>query len=178
MAAVGTLTRWTVELPVPSVGGFALATFLINVSGAFVLGLAGVLLLSGCPTRYLLDRAPQTGSRPGLCWHGRTECRPPAGRPPCRNGAAMNCDACTSPGGRWRYWPKDPSADPWLLCDDCHEDMQADEHNRIAWRYAYIQTIAGSTAGQGELVLHGQDRLEGHWRETWAGWEPLPSDQP
>jgi hypothetical protein len=44
--------------------------------------------------------------------------------------------------------------------------------------YAYIQTISGSTAGQGELVLHGQDRLEGHWKETWAGWEPLPSDPP
>jgi CrcB protein len=52
--AAGTLARWAVELTVPSVGGFPLATFLINVSGAFVLGLVGVVLLERLPpTRYL-----------------------------------------------------------------------------------------------------------------------------
>ena len=25
-------------------------------------------------------------------------------------------------------------------------------------------------AGQGALVRHGQDRLQGRWRETWARW--------
>jgi fluoride exporter len=48
--AVGTLAHWAVELTVPSVGGFPLATFLINVTGAFLLGLVGVCCCwSGCP---------------------------------------------------------------------------------------------------------------------------------
>jgi fluoride exporter len=46
---VGTLARWAVELTVPSVVGFPLATFLINVTGAFGLGLVGVLLLEQLP---------------------------------------------------------------------------------------------------------------------------------
>ena len=33
-------------------------------------------------------------------------------------------------------------------------------------------------AGQGALVRHGQDRLQGRWRETWARWEPMPTNQP
>jgi fluoride exporter len=52
--AVGALARWAVELAVPSIGGFPLATFLINVTGAFGLGLVGVVLLELlAPTRYL-----------------------------------------------------------------------------------------------------------------------------
>jgi fluoride exporter len=47
--AAGAVARWAVELAVPSVGGFPLATLLINVSGA-----VGVLLLERlAPTRYL-----------------------------------------------------------------------------------------------------------------------------
>jgi fluoride exporter len=52
--AAGALARWVVELAVPSVAGFPLATFLINSTGAFGLGLVGVLLLERlAPTRYL-----------------------------------------------------------------------------------------------------------------------------
>jgi CrcB protein len=52
--AAGALARWALELAVPPVQGFPLATFLINMSGAFGLGLVGVLLLERlAPTRYL-----------------------------------------------------------------------------------------------------------------------------
>jgi CrcB protein len=52
--AAGALARWAVELAVPSIQGFPMATFLINLTGAFGLGLVGVLLLERLPpTRYL-----------------------------------------------------------------------------------------------------------------------------
>lgn len=52
--AAGALARWAIQLAVPPVQGFPLATFLINISGAFALGLVGVLLLERLrPTRYL-----------------------------------------------------------------------------------------------------------------------------
>lgn len=79
--AVGTLARWAVDLAVPSVGGFALATFLINVTVALVFGLAGVLLLERLPNP--LPAGPGAADRveAGSGWPGRAECRPPAGRP-------------------------------------------------------------------------------------------------
>jgi CrcB protein len=52
--AAGKLGRWAIELAIPSVAGFPLATFLINVTGAFAMGLVGIMLLERlAPTRYL-----------------------------------------------------------------------------------------------------------------------------
>ena len=52
--ALGALARWALELAILPVGGFPLATFLINITGAFALGVVGVLLLERLPpTRYL-----------------------------------------------------------------------------------------------------------------------------
>ena len=46
---VGALARWALLLAIPSVQGFPLSTFLINITGAFGLGLVGVLLLERLP---------------------------------------------------------------------------------------------------------------------------------
>jgi fluoride exporter len=52
--ALGAVARWAFELAIPSLGGFPLPTFLINVTGAFALGVVGVVLLERlAPTRYL-----------------------------------------------------------------------------------------------------------------------------
>jgi fluoride exporter len=51
--AVGTLARWGVGQGVPVVGGWPLATFVVNVVGSFVLGLL---------TEHLLRRGPETES--------------------------------------------------------------------------------------------------------------------
>jgi CrcB protein len=55
--ALGAVSRWAVELAVPSVGGFPPATFLINVTGAFWLGLLGVL---PPPSAMLIPTRPGT----------------------------------------------------------------------------------------------------------------------
>jgi CrcB protein len=52
--AAGALARWAIERAIPTVGGFPLATWLTNVTGAFGLGVVGVVLLERLPpTRYL-----------------------------------------------------------------------------------------------------------------------------
>jgi CrcB protein len=53
--AIGSLARWTVGNWIgSSPGAFPTATFVVNVSGAFGLGVAGVLLIEiMAPTRYL-----------------------------------------------------------------------------------------------------------------------------
>ena len=53
--AVGALLRWLVGLAIAvPPGGFPLATFVVNVTGAFGLGVAGVVLTERmAPTRYL-----------------------------------------------------------------------------------------------------------------------------
>jgi CrcB protein len=51
--AVGTLARWAVGQALPPTGGFPYATFAVNVTGAFGLGLASVLLTERlAPSRY------------------------------------------------------------------------------------------------------------------------------
>jgi fluoride exporter len=52
--ALGALARWAVGLMVVPAGGLPVATFVVNVSGAFGLGVVGVVLLERLrPTRYL-----------------------------------------------------------------------------------------------------------------------------
>jgi fluoride exporter len=55
--AAGALLRWAVGLAiVVPVGGFPLATFVVNMTGAFGLGAGGVVLTERmAPTRYLRD---------------------------------------------------------------------------------------------------------------------------